>query len=193
MVLLITPPRIESMLTILRRSAHTLALLVLLIAFVAAVLIYKSTRLGESAVALEDYTKRAKEVCPLIDHPNERLVWRILISPSADVHKLLHVVREGPVGSSKTLHLHISWWGEPTVLDGSIAKAREWGRTQGNFETRFDCYVWGYSAQILDFNRNESIGMIKLLVLPSFLAIGLVYGIYGAIKFWLSRRSSEAQ
>ena len=175
------------------RAIHVVALLIFLAACILGTYLYSALRMNESAAALKDYASRVSEVCPLMDHPYENVFWRLTVSSISGTDGLLQVVREGPVGSSKSPHLYISRRGEPYILGDPLISAREWSRSQGNLEARFDCNVWGRSADWLEYSRTEHWDLIGLLVFLSVLPIGVLYGLYGAVRFWSNRRSRDAR
>jgi hypothetical protein len=178
-----------------RRAIHVVALLIFLTACVLTTYLYSALRMNEIAAALKDYANRVSEVCPLMDHPYEKEFWRRMwVSSTSGVDGLLQVVREGPVGSSKSPNVHISWRGEsPQGLSRDDVKER-WSESQGNFEARFDCNVWRESVWRLEHRHGlEFWNLVRPLVFLSVLAIGLLYGLYGAVRFWSNRRSRDAR
>ncbi len=180
-----------------RRAIHVVALLIFLTACVLTTYLYSALRMNEIAAALKDYASRVTEVCPLMDHPYEKVFWRRMsVSSTSGADGLLQVVHEGPVGSSKSPHVWISWRGEPYLgLSRDDVNAKRWSESQGNFEARFDCNVWRKSVWRLE-NPQHGIDfwdLVRLLVFLSVLAIGLLYGLYGVVRFWSNRRSRDAR
>ena len=177
------------------RAIHVVALLILLTACVLTAYIYSALRTNEIAAALKDYASRVSEVCPLMDHPYEKVFWRRMsVSSTSGPDGLLQVVRDGPAGSSKSPHVWISWRGEPPVLGEPLISARKWSRSQGNFEARSDCNVWRESVWQLEHRHGLVFwDFVMPLVFLSVLAICLLYGLYGAVRFWSNRRSRDAR
>ena len=186
-----------------RRAIHVVALLIFLTACVLTTYLYSALRMNEIAAALKDYASRVSEVCPLMDHPYEKVFWRRMrVSSTSGADGLLQVVREGPVGSSKSPNVWISWRGEPPLgLSRDDVNAERWSESQGNFEARFDCNVWRESVWRLEHRHGlEFWDFVMPLVFLSVLAIGLLYGLYGAVRglygavrFWSNRRSRDAR